>query len=336
MFAAGQTLDLPAATAITMHMRVRRNGRTVDARLTPKVKVTASPRFAFEQQLSGDGRSLFVRPDGFLKPGTRYRLRVRDAGGIDSTVEFTTAKRKATTLPPLEVGHTFRISRLAVPEPAFLTSINQIGFDSYDLTAATIARSGNRVLLWVYDKPGGDFAFPISGRISGDSLILSRADLNLTFSFGEVPARRFELRGQMRPDGRMIPGSSLWIETVCKDVPNYGGALQAIGLCNEDGILQATGTFLTSGAPDARKPALRVGTIKRSGDAVTASVSGGTKGHALSIALVDARTGVPVALDYVKATTVSAGSVSVAVPAGKKLRAYVVADGAVLATRDLP
>ena len=70
---------------------------------------------------------------------------------------------------------------LAVPEPAFLTSITQIGFGSYDLAAATIARRGNRVLLWVYDKPGGDFAFPISGRISGDSVILSRADLNLTF-----------------------------------------------------------------------------------------------------------------------------------------------------------
>ena len=56
-------------------------------------------------------------------------------------------RRKRTTA--------FSISRLAIPLPPLLPSVNQIGVDSYEMIAGTIARTkprghrAGRVLLWV-------------------------------------------------------------------------------------------------------------------------------------------------------------------------------------------
>ena len=127
--------------------------------------------------------------------------------------------------------------------PAFLPSVNQIGFDSYDWIASTIARSRNRLLMWVVGAvrdargvervdPASAFAFPLSGRYEGSSMILSSPQVPLEFSFGQVPLRRFELRGQLGPDLRFRPGAAVYAETVCATVPIYGPELAFTGICN--------------------------------------------------------------------------------------------------------
>ena len=85
---------MATSTVLGTRLIVRRGGITENAKMVPApdsdALVQASPRFGFQTQLSGDGHFLFIRPDGFLRPGTSYRVRVAgdwaaapDSGGFD-------------------------------------------------------------------------------------------------------------------------------------------------------------------------------------------------------------------------------------------------------------
>ena len=192
-------LEIPSGTVIATRLIVRKGGLTEDAALQPagppEQLVSVKPRFDFTTQLSGDGHYLFIRPSGLLRPNTRYRVRIRgdwrvgsapssDTGTVDTTLGFRTAQSRGKL--PLRVRRkrttAFSISRLAIPLPPLLPSVNQIGFDSYDMIAGTISRTkarrrrDGRLLLWVIGArrdrhgvlqpdPSGNFQFPARGRL---------------------------------------------------------------------------------------------------------------------------------------------------------------------------
>ncbi|HEY2636369.1 MAG TPA: PQQ-binding-like beta-propeller repeat protein, partial [Solirubrobacteraceae bacterium] len=246
------------ATVLDGRLLVRRLGATVDAgMLAPRgaaALVTSTPRFPFHARLSGDGRVVYVVPDGILRPGTRYRVRVAGRYGVNA-VGATGAKtpgppagRFATTLTlgtaqpasrhlPLRVGReragALVLRRLSVPEPSFLTSVNQIGFDDYELIAGALSVRPGRVLMYVIagrrtrdgrlvpDRHGG-FDFPIAGRTRGDALLLARRNLVTRYEFGLTPQRYFSLRGELLPSGQMRPGAGLYTEVDCARDVQYG------------------------------------------------------------------------------------------------------------------
>jgi hypothetical protein len=382
----GPAGTLPAATAIGTRLVVRRGGETVDAALESP-RITTDPPFPFTAQASGDGHHLQVVPDGFLRPNTRYSVRVAGAwagdgaaGGVDGAVSFRTAPvgRRG---PPLRTGRrsvsAFRFSRMAVPLPPILPSLNQIGFDSYDMVVGALdvsppdATGEGSLLLWAVSTrrgPGGvpvadrrgAFAFPLAGRYRDDAVLVSQSGLSLTFSFGDVPMRRFDLRMQL--DGRLRSrGASLYAEVFCPEVPVYGPALIAIGLCNSDQVLPASGTFITRRYP-ARGPAnRRPRGVSVAGFELTRP-AGGAAGHAdaalrlapgarlpagrhaLAILLTDRDSGAPVALDYRRALRSrvdrrgNLSGVRLRIPPGtalpQRVRGWVIADVFPLATRD--
>jgi outer membrane protein assembly factor BamB len=395
--ALGAHPTLSPSSTLNARLVVRRHGTTVDAAMGPDPDaaslVRADPPFSFTAQLSGDGHFLHVVPIGFLAPGREYRLRVRGpvltggtpqgntvvgarpTGRFSDVLRFRTG-RAQTRGAPLRVGRSavgaLEISRLAVPLPPLLASVNQIGFDSYDLLAGPVATSGpdargeGSVLLWVVGArrgadgiaradPRGGFAFALAGRYRDDSLALRSDALSLTFTFGRVPFRRFELRAQLDRRGRALPGSSLYAEVTCVDVPNYGPVLYLTGICDDEGTLGASGTFLARrydgrGGANRRPAGVSLGDVAltrpgaaraAAGEAVaTVRLARGAafraREHALGLLLVDDATGVPVALDYERLTTPAADArgnltgVRVRIPAGTALparvRAYVIAD----------
>ena len=370
---------VPAATALGTRLLVRRGGETVAAALASPA-VTATPPFANTTQLSGDGRYLEIVPEGFLRPDTAYAVRVAGGwqadgaqGPVDGTLRFRTAPvlRRG---PPLATGprrvSAFELNRLAVPLPPIVPSLNQIGFDSYDMVVGALAVSKpdasgeGSLLLWAVSTkrgPGGvrvadrrgAFAFPLAGRYRDDSVIVSQRGLNLTFSFGDVPLRRFELRMQLDRGLRSRGGGALYVEVNCPDVPVYGPAFIAIGLCNDSLTLPASGTFVTgrygSRGPANRRPRgvsvqsldLNRPTATTPGDAVATmrlakGASFPASGHSLAILLTDADTGAPVSLDYKRALSTRSDTrgnlqrVRLRLPVGTilpaRVRAYVVAD----------
>jgi hypothetical protein len=352
---------LPSATAITTRLIVRQLGITVDAALNPSPTITADPPFDFTVQPSGDGHFLHIVPTGFLAPDTRYRLRIQggwsgdgQTGSVDDTISFRTAPERGA---PLRTGDAFRLSRLAVPLPPILPSLNQIGFDSYDTVVGALEAGNGRVLLWAVSAKGnhadrkGAFAFPLQGSYRRDSLLLSQRGLSLTFSFGDVPLQRFDLR-TLLPADRRARGASLTAEVFCPEVPVYGPALVAIGLCNSDAILPSSGTFITGpyrGPANKRPKGVRLASLALDRDARTAvaRLAGAplrADRHAAAILLTDAQTGAVVSLDYRKAISLklrrgAIREVRLRIPAGTtlpgRIRAYVITDVFPLAEREL-
>src|SRR3954452_9741250 len=315
----GPERPLPGATAIVTRLIVRQLGQTVDAALVaPRI----SARFPFTAQLSGDRHFLHITPTGFLPPGRSFAVRISGgwsaadrSGAVDDTIHFRTAGVKRHG-PPLRRGDAFKLSRLAVPLPPLLPSLNQIGFDSYEMAVGALRASKGKLLLWaVSTKPGtgiadrhGAFAFPLSGRYRDDSLLLSQSGLTLTFSFGAVPLRRFDLRMQMGAD-RRARGASLTAVVYCPEVPVYGAAIEAIGLCNSDHILPSSGTFIIgpySGPANRRPRGVRLASLRldRAAGVAVARLAGAplrADRHAAAILLTDANSGAVVSLDYRKA-----------------------------------
>jgi outer membrane protein assembly factor BamB len=389
----GGTETVPAATVLGARLIVRADGITRDARMvgapTSDALVGSDPPFAFETQLSGDGHYLFIRPDGFLEPSTEYRVRLHggwldpEPGSFDSTLTFRTRPRSRAAKLPLRVGRrnvsALELSRLALPLPSLLPSVNQIGFDSYDLIAGTIAKTKpgpggvGRILLWVVAgqrnargvskaDPSGNFAFPLAGSYRGNLVMLNASEINLQFSFGPVPIRSLDFRGQLRDDGRFAPGASVYGQVTCAEVPNYSAYLYVAGVCNPNDTLASYGTFLSRGYDERgganRRPAgVRAGAVTlrpptATADGEAAAVLELDRGaryraasHLGSILLVDGATGTPVSLDYRSLTTQTAdergnlGGIRLAIPAGTSLpqqvRAYVIADVFPLAVREL-
>jgi hypothetical protein len=213
--------------------------------------------------------------------------------------------------------------------------------------------------LWaVSTKPGtgiadrkGAFAFPLSGLYRDDSLLLSQSGLTLTFSFGDVPLRRFDLRMRMGAD-RRARGASLTAEVFCPEVPVYGAAIEAIGLCNADHVLPSSGTFITGpyrGAANKRPRGVRLASLSldRAKRTVVARLAGAplqASRHAAAILLTDAQTGAVVSLDYRKriSAIVRRGAiraVRLRIPAGTvlpaRIKAFVITDVYPLAEREL-
>jgi hypothetical protein len=274
---------------------------------------------------------------------------------------------------PLTVGRDrasgLTISRIAVPMPAFLPSVNQIGFDRYDWIVGTIARTKSTLLLWVIGAvkdargnervdPSSAFSFPLAGRYRGGSVILASPSVPLQFSFGVVPLRRFEMRGELGPSLNFAPGASLYAETVCATVPNYGAELTFTGICNPKGVLAASGTFIGSGyrgSAVSRPAGVHAGavTLRRptanADGAVTAMLAGprlpSARHHVAAVLLVDSRSGAPISLDYRSDTSVGRDRngrihvIRVRIPRGTRLpsavRAYVIVDAFPIAQRRL-
>jgi hypothetical protein len=307
--------------------------------------VSSDPPFAFQAQLSGDGQYLFIRPDGFLEPNTDYRVRLHggwldpEPGSFDSTLKFRTQPRTRGAKLPLAVHRAsvgaLELSRLALPLPSLLPSVNQIGFDSYDLIAGTLQKTKpgpdgvGRVLLWVIGArrapngmaaadPSGNFAFALAGQYRGDLVMLNASRLELQFSFGPVPVRSLDFRGRLGPDGRFAPGASVYGQVTCASVPNYSAYLYVAGVCNPDDTLASFGTLLSdgySGTASERPEGVRAGevtvqapTAADEGEAVARlELNRGARyraaKHLGSILLVDGATGTPVSLDYRSLTT---------------------------------
>ncbi len=290
---SGSEGPLPASAEITGRLIVRQNGHTQYASMDPLQSASSlvhtSPAFSANLELSGDGRYVFIEPNELLDPNTTYHVSVGGEWGADGTrvadytvpdswtkhgqfsdtFSFTTAP--ITGALPLTVGPnqvtTFELRRLAVPLPAFLTSVNQIGFDSYTLLVAPLSISApnaqgiGSILLWAVEArngpdgtyladPNGELMFPLEGQYEGNTLRVSVSGAVLTFSFGQVPLTEFALGFQLSPSLQSEPDASAYAQAQCADIPNYGLETYITGICNlPGGTLPAAGTFITTAYP---------------------------------------------------------------------------------------
>ena len=355
------TLTVAPESVMPFRLVVRRNGVTVDAAFEAgdPPSVTISPPVPFSMSLSGDGHFVFVDPLGFLAPNTRYTVTIAgtyqvastplgdgSTGNVRTTFRLSTPPSSTRALPlrisPQHVS-ALNLTRLAIPLPSFLTSVNTIGFDSYDWIVSTLSVSppdadgDGHLLMFVVGAmgraggplvadPSTAFAFPLEGSYHDGLVSVSASNVTLPFSFGPVPMQELMFRMQLGSDLVATPGSSLYGVLHCADVPYYGTLLETVtNLCNNSGDLVASGTFLvsgyqSSGGASSAPKGLSVSSLdlRRPGRGTPGSVvatfalASGTHypagAHVLSIVLTNAATGALVPLAYKAATTTTAGS----------------------------
>jgi len=292
--------QLTPATQIALRLVVRQAGQSLPARLynnpigKPKdaLQVTVDPDFPFSLEHSGDGKYIYIRPDGFLKPGETYRIEVKGryytggwrignlslggkfAGRFESSFHFRAAEPNLPTMP-MEVGEgetsAFVWTRPAVPLPPMMPSLNQLGFDYIywiiglvALTPPDINGQGN-LLLWAIGAkideagvlvvhPDSDFTLPLSGRYQNSDFILSNRRFNMAITGIPIPFNLFELRGRMDANRVAQPGMTSFADTKALSIPTFGPYLVIAGLANNwwEKMLVA-GTYITRPYPDTGK-----------------------------------------------------------------------------------
>jgi outer membrane protein assembly factor BamB len=361
----GSTLDqdaipvLPAAALINTELLVRQDGQRLDAgfHINPAQGMTAAsllnltPFHALHIEPSADAHYLHVVPRDFLMPDTDYQIALSGEymwdglriGSLEigakhydrfaDTLRFRTAPALSDRLPLTvndDAVSAFELRRLSVPNPSMMTSLNQIGFDSYDWIVGTVeiddpdSANRGRFITWSIggqpdaDGPlvpyrGTEFMFPMTGRYQNDAFILENRNLQFEVSGIQIPFRHFEMRGQMRDDFTVMPGAAVYAEVSPFNDPVYGPLLAAGGLVNKNMKVVASGTYLTRALPADHRTATRPENVRVSRiDYVKPTLSAPGRvtvtldqdgqyrsaDHLTSILLVDDSQGEPVWLNY--------------------------------------
>ncbi len=356
---------LPTATMITLRLIVRENDETVDAFVCNNpiycpddaLTIRLDPPTPFTWEKSADGHYLYIRPDGFLVPDTSYQLSVDGAyytGGAaignlqlggsqtDTFSDNFTFRTEAPDLPQpaLEVGAdavtAFEWTRLAVPIPPMLPSLNQIGFDYMDWIMGVVdisdpdATGQGQFILWVIGAkrdetgnlvadPDSDFMLPLNGRYQGNAIILENKNIVMPVTGIPIPFNLMEMRATLSEDLTAEPGAALYADTEALSIPTFGPYLVVGGLANNVyEKLLVSGTFLTRPYPDngianSHPDGVTVGDItytvptENEFGVVTAVLTAPDnfpwQEHRFAILLVDTDTSSPVYLNYLDSTT---------------------------------
>ncbi|MFI5397655.1 MAG: PQQ-binding-like beta-propeller repeat protein [Candidatus Binatia bacterium] len=297
---------LSPATIITLRLVVRERGATVDAFFckTPllcpadRVQVRTEPPFRFQAVQSADGRYLHIIPEQILDPNETYRVAVTGdyyTGGIhfgnltlgghrqgrfEGRITFRTAAPGGSGFPMAvrqdEVG-ALEWTRLALPIPTMMPSLNQIGFDYMDWIIGAVdvgapdERGAGKVILWAIGgrwdadgtlvaDPQSEFMLPLSGTYRGDAFILTNRDFTMPVTGIPIPFNLFQLRGQLGSDLVVKPGATTYADARALSIPTFGPYLVLAGLANDlYQKLVVTGTYVTrpyaADGPANKRPA---------------------------------------------------------------------------------
>jgi len=374
------------ATGITLRLMVRDGDDTVDAHLcnTPllcsddDLRIQTEPAFKFRLLQSPDGRHVHVIPQDILEPGRSYRIRAEGTyrtGGIhfgnltiggsragSFTGDVTIQTRNAGDSGPLSPGHdqvpALEWTRLALPVPAMLASLNQTSLDGMEWILSVVdarpsTNGRGHLIVWgvgakrdergiLVVDPESTATLALSGAYSGSNVALSTSRFTASVGGIGVPVERLRLRGQFGPNLEVQPDATLFAEADALSIPGFGTSLVAMGLANRiyDKVV-AAGTYMTkphTGSANKRPTGLQVrfveyaqATDRLPGQIVAhfrlapSAPSYRLADHRFGILLIDRSAGEVVPLDYdaqLSASADSQGEVSqvvLTVPAGMKL-----------------
>jgi hypothetical protein len=296
---------LPAATLICVKLVVREEGRTIPARFhnspffrrSNALQASFDPHVPSRTEVSGDGKYLHIIPEGFLRPGTEYALSIsgsyyqgrisignltlggRYLGKFKRIFHFTVEVPEQNRLPlsiSKDAVSAFEWTRLAVPIPTMLPSLNQIGFDYMNWLIGPVfmsqpdGKNSGQVIMWAVgakQRHDGvlvadaetDFRLPLSGRYQDDAFILTNRHFKMAITGIPIPFQLFQLRGRMGKDRQVLPGATAYAETEVLSIPTFGPLMVIAGLANKIWKkLLAMATYITrpyaADGPANRRP----------------------------------------------------------------------------------
>ncbi len=301
--------QIPASTLLTFQLLVRKQGSTLPARLNNPpfnqgktgLQVRTEPEVPLTIQISADGRFLHLIPQTILDPGTPLKIHLegncylgglqignltlggREFASFQESFQFQVREPAADpfiTSPVEGKSPCFEWTRLAVPIPTMLPSLNQIGFDYLSWLIGVIEAgepdpSGSgKLLCWAVGAkrdqdnrlvvdPESDFTLPLAGIYRQNAYLLRNQNFTLKITGIPIPFRTFELRGELDRDFSSLPGSAAYASTEVLSIPNFGFAMVLAGLADRIWRkLTAVGTYLARPCPADFTRDLRLETIQ--------------------------------------------------------------------------
>jgi len=364
------------SSIITLKLQLVKGAQTVDAWFNNSpfgmsdddlvVKITPQVDFVLEK--SADAHYLHIRPQTFMNADTEYTISIEgnyytggynfgnlsmggsEAGRLKQQLRFRTTSNKTDF--PLVMTDTstnyFEWTRLAVPIPPMMPSLNQIGFDYMDWIVTPIYVSkpddtgaGKWMALIAGAKrnennelqfdPKSEFLFPMQGSYRNNAFILENQGMIMPVTGIPIPFNLLELRGEFEYNTTIRQGATMYADTKVLSIPTFGKYLVAAGLANDVyKKLLVTGTFITQDAASSAIKSNKVMGIELKEAGVVQSTAT-EKGrlwvelnntndehiypsqHRFSIILVDTERMIPLYINYAANTTVlstNAGDIS--------------------------
>jgi outer membrane protein assembly factor BamB len=297
------------------------------------VQVTPTPAADVAIAVSGDGKFMTITPIGGFSPGaltidvqanylvdlarTGLRLSGGHVGGtVTTTIISEVAAPSGGAFDP---SATYEISRVSIPLPTIMATYNQIGFDQQRYLLGTVA-TGTQAVAWMVGAkapmagapsvvdPATQAILPMAIATSGDMATMSAVGLRLQVQNLTLTLQTFRLSSRYAPGGAPVGTAEIAGSAVCSDVPIYGTFLEQLGLCNPqtDVIVPLGAANIAERTDILPPPNAGSVTFERTGDAVTASITGSQVDpmqHLAALLVVDASSGTPISLNYGPGTT---------------------------------
>lgn len=275
---------------INIKVHYYRNGKRIRAGINGwhnATKVEISPSIPFKWDISGSGQDIYIQPLEPLAEDQSYEITVNGSlltGGFNfgnleigasqkipftSQLKVRTARGKSSDELhkwfEMDTPKTFQLSRLSLPSPPMIASLNQIGFDSLhwlirflEVTPSEENDNKGKITAWLteafQDKSGENLTINkdssvhavLTGSYDGNNFLLKAKNLSLNVAGIDISLAELELRGRVNPgninpqivavNARLDPFTDI----------NYAPLLGLSGLVNSSFIIPISGNFLLS------------------------------------------------------------------------------------------
>jgi outer membrane protein assembly factor BamB len=197
--------------------------------LSTTMKIQFEPPITFNSNLQSDKSTVNIVSDDILNPNTDYLCKIfveynDEHKKILSNSQLLSLKTTASggVFSIIDVqNNVLKIHQMAIPQPAILPSLNQIGFASLSIPFKIIYVDSNlgRFIALGIQKFGGEGAamnrvslYAFSGKYNNDYFIMESKNCLFEITAFNIPIRIFRIAGRLLPTGSVAPNASLLIE----------------------------------------------------------------------------------------------------------------------------
>jgi len=226
----GSIQDIDPTNIITLRLLIHDEKGILPAFLKPKsVKINSNPDFKHRIVVQSDSYTISLIPKGLLEPNQDYKLQITatytNRNGqfkqIRSELAFKTRNPPQMASILSEENQTFKIVYMAIPQPAIVPSLNQIGFASLTIPFSIIEsdRENKTFSAYAVQKFAGEGVpqertsiYAFSGKVEDDYFLMDCQNCEFEITSFKLPMDLFRISGFLRTDGTVARGGNLLIE----------------------------------------------------------------------------------------------------------------------------
>jgi outer membrane protein assembly factor BamB len=222
--------DIDPTNITTLRLISHDKSGLLPCRLKPKsIKITTQPKFKHRIEIQSDSITMNIISNRILNTDTNYTLKItgkyinkfNQTKSIESTLLFKTRNPPKMASILSSENQTFKIVHMAVPQPAIVPSLDQIGLASLTIPFSVIESDHEEKTFSAFAvQKFGEVGVPqkrislyaFSGKVEGDYFQMDCRNCEFEITSFTIPLDRFRISGFLRTDGTVARGGNLLIE----------------------------------------------------------------------------------------------------------------------------